>query len=400
VSQTKAGETIHVDVARMRRDRLERTLEQLREHGIAAALLFDPNNIRYATFDMNASVAVYALHNVDRWALVPVDSDPIVWEPEPHHPALKLSAAWDGEIRAAGGWRPTGAGRHSADKAAEFAAEISATLRELGLAGELIGIDRADAVCFFALQEAGVRMTDAQLPLELARAVKTPEELNAHRLSARACDAGISALRERLRPGVTENELWAAFNAGAFELGAEYNETRLLASGPRTNPWYQEASSRVVEEGDLVAFDTDLVGNYGYITDVSRTYLCGDREPTDEQRRLHAIAFDFMQKITALCRPGASFEDLGAAGRNLLPKEFHALVESEVVHGCGLGNGYPAMFYTENYEGEIEVDMVLSVEAYVGEVGGHEGVKLEEQFAITESGIELFSQAPFEERLL
>src|SRR5262249_19127586 len=136
-----------------------------------------------------------------------------------------------------------------------------------GIHKEQIGIDRLDAAGFCALVEAGVRVADGQLPLELARSVKGQDEITAIRASARVCDSAIEVLRERIRPGVTENELWAAFNGHAFALGAEYNETRMLVSGPRTNPWFQEASSRAVEAGDLVAFDTDLVGPRGYLID-------------------------------------------------------------------------------------------------------------------------------------
>jgi hypothetical protein len=58
--------------------------------------------------------------------------------------------------------------------------------------------------------------------------------------------------------------------------GAEWIETRLLAAGPRANPWYQECSSRPIQNGELMSFDTDLVGAYGYCTDMSRCWLCGD----------------------------------------------------------------------------------------------------------------------------
>jgi Xaa-Pro aminopeptidase len=44
--------------------------------------------------------------------------------------------------------------------------------------------------------------------------------------------------------------------------------------------------------------------------------------------------------------------------------------------------------------------MTLCVESYIGEEGGKEGVKLEEQVLITETGVELLSQFPFEEALL
>jgi Xaa-Pro aminopeptidase len=44
--------------------------------------------------------------------------------------------------------------------------------------------------------------------------------------------------------------------------------------------------------------------------------------------------------------------------------------------------------------------MTLSVESYVGEVGGREGVKLEQQILITEDGHELLVRFPFEDDLL
>ena len=44
--------------------------------------------------------------------------------------------------------------------------------------------------------------------------------------------------------------------------------------------------------------------------------------------------------------------------------------------------------------------MTLCVESFIGEAGRGEGVKLEQQVLITETGIELLSQFPFEEALL
>ena len=90
-----------------------------------------------------------------------------------------------------------------------------------------------------------------------------------------------------LKPGISENELWAELHRGNIARGGEWIETRLLSSGPRTNPWFQECSSRIIEAGDLVAFDTDLIGPYGFCADLSRTWLCGDGPPSDEQRDLY-----------------------------------------------------------------------------------------------------------------
>ena len=81
----------------------------------------------------------------------------------------------------------------------------------------------------------------------------------------------MAAMRQALRPGISEQALWAELHAGNIARGGEWIETRLLASGPRTNPWFQECSSRVIEAGELVGFDTDLIGPYGYCADISRT---------------------------------------------------------------------------------------------------------------------------------
>ena len=51
-------------------------------------------------------------------------------------------------------------------------------------------------------------------------------------------------------------------------------------------------------------------------------------------------------------------------------------------------------------DGLIEPGMVLCVESYIGRLGGHEGVKIEEQILITETGNEKLSSFPLDARLL
>ena len=276
---------------------------------------------------------------------------------------------------------------------------IADVLAERKLAGERIGVDHLDALGLLALQAAGIELADAQLPLELARAVKSPEEIEAMRHSARVCDAAVTHLYETLRPGLTENELWAAYLGHAFANGAEYAETRLLSSGPRTNPWFREASPRVVEAGELVAFDTDLIGPRGFLADISRTYLVPGGAPQSEQRRLYAIARDFLSEIVAELRPGAALDELGERLARRLPPEFHPQRYAFIAHGSGLSDEYPVIRYDGHHAGELETNTVLSVEAYVGEVGGGEGVKLEEEVLVTADGVELLSHAPHDEQL-
>lgn len=74
-------------------------------------------------------------------------------------------------------------------------------------------------------------------------------------------------------------------------------------------------------------------------------------------------------------------------------------------HGCGMTGEYPSLYHRGDfldagYDGIIEPGMVLCVYSYIGEQGGEEGVKLDEQILVTDSGIEVLTRFPFEAALL
>src|SRR5699024_178170 len=149
-----------------------------------------------------------------------------------------------------------------------------------------------------------------------------------------ACEAGLSVMREQMRPGMTEQELWAHLHAHNIASGGEWLETRLLTSGRRTNPWYQECSDKVIEDGDLVAFDTDLIGIGGYSVDMSRTWVAGDGRPTGDQQRLWEEARTQLRENTRLLQPGASFAEISQRC-HLPPDDIHSRTNLAVAHGVG-----------------------------------------------------------------
>ena len=57
----------------------------------------------------------------------------------------------------------------------------------------------------------------------------------------------------------SEDDIWAVLHAENIRRGGEWIETRLLASGPRTNPWFQECGQRIVQNNEIVSFDTCLL---------------------------------------------------------------------------------------------------------------------------------------------
>jgi Xaa-Pro aminopeptidase len=276
---------------------------------------------------------------------------------------------------------------------------VAGLLRDRGLDGEPIGVDRLDAYGFLALQAAGLHLVPAQLALEQARAVKGPAEIELIRRSVAVADAAVADMYQALRPGMTENEVWGLLLGRAFALGAEFSECRLLSSGPRTNPWFHEASARPMERGDLVAFDTDLIGPAGYLVGLSRTYLVGGAVPSARQRRLYADAEAFLADIIAEMKPGAALDEVGERLTRRLPVAYHAERYPFIAHGSGLSDEYPVIAFQDHYAGEIEDGMVFSVEAYVGVEGDDEGLKLEEQVLVTSEGVEVLSHAPHDEHL-
>jgi Xaa-Pro dipeptidase len=186
--------------------------------------------------------------------------------------------------------------------------------------------------------------------------------------------------------------------------GGEYIETRLLASGPRTNPWFHEASDATIAAGDLVGLDTDVVGPDGFYTDFSRTFLCGPAEATNNQRRLYELALKQIEHNLALLRPGVTFREITEKAWPI-PSQYVARRYMCVAHGVGLTGEYPYIMHREDYDaygydGIVHENMTLCVESYIGEEGGREGVKLEEQVVIGPDGPRLLVEFPWEEKLL
>ena len=92
-------------------------------------------------------------------------------------------------------------------------------------------------------------------------------------------------------------------------MGEEWLECRLLTSGGRTNPWLKEASDRMVRAGEFVAFDTDVIGAFGYCTDFSRTLFCEPGWPSEIQRKLYGVAYEEVHHNMSLIKPGVGFQE-------------------------------------------------------------------------------------------
>ncbi len=396
-----AGGIAAIDHRKLRAWRLDRVRAELKRRDYMGCLLADPINIRYATGSRN--MQVWTLHAPARWAFVPVEGPVVLYE------FMSSKHVNDGietidEIRPSTPFIYFLAGSRSAEKAALWAQEIADMVRRHGGGNNRLAIDRCEPLGAFRLAALGVDIADGQEVLEQARLVKSPEEIAAIRLSMAVCDAAIVRMRAALAPGITENQLWSILNAVNTAHDGEWIECRLLSSGPRTNPWFQECGNRVIASGDLVGFDTDMVGPLGYLADISRSWVCPGKPPSDEQRKLYALAQEQVLYNMALIKPGLGFREFAETCWPV-PEQYLPNRYMMMVHGCGLVDEYPSIAYASDfaewgYDGVFVENMVVSVESYIGAVGGREGVKLEQQVLVTARGAEPLSQTPFADALM
>ncbi|WP_431800445.1 M24 family metallopeptidase [Halobacillus andaensis] len=390
-----------IDLVRMRLYRLGRVREQLKRLGYGGIVIFDPVNLRYATGSRN--MQVFMLRNPARYAFIPVEG-PVTLFDFPNCEHLSDGIETIDEVRPAITLSYVASGDHLYDNAKQWAREIEDLMKQHAGNNKKLAVDYIPSVGAVELAKLGIEVMDGQEPIEHARSIKNKQELEAMKISVRTAEEGMIRMQEALEPGITENELWSYLHQTNIAQGGDYVETRLLSSGTRTNPWFQECSDKVINEGELVAFDTDMNGPFGYFTDISRTFYCGMSEPSDEQKRLYQTAFEQVQYNIELLQPGITFREYAEKSWKI-PEEFFPNRYFTVAHGTGLSGEYPYIVYPQDfkekgYDGVIEENMVLSVESYIGSPGGSEGVKLEEQLLVTKDGVENFSDFPFEPRLL
>lgn len=387
-----------VDFERLRRERLEKVQSEMRSREIGALVLTDTINIRYVT---GVSVMpLWSATNLAHYVLVPAEGSPVVFE---YARAKFRSEEFFSDVRNAYHWQARFAEGMAPERSGEWAAEIRAELAAWGVADSKLGVDCLDYYGFSALQKQGLWLADADEPVEAARLIKTREEIELLRQSAAVCEAAMYDLEKAIRPGVSEHELLGIFYHKMLSLGGEHCFSRLLSTGHKTNPWFHEAGSKLVRPGDLVAFDTDMMGPEGYVCDISRTFLCGDK-PTPAQKEAYRVAYEFNQELAGLLRPGLGYAELA----DNLPEYPYAYREqrySFVLHGVGTDDELPFFPFPDDpgavkLDGEFKENMVVSVEFYAGKVGEQDGVKLEDEVWISADGPVMLSLYPYEERLL
>jgi Xaa-Pro aminopeptidase len=386
----------HEVLRRARVYRLSRIRKLLRQHDCAAGLFYDPVNIRYALDSSN--MQVWTLHNPMRYALIFAEGPAILFEFKGcDHLAAGIETI--DEIRPAVTWMYMTAGDRVDERVQRWAAEIGDLMRQHGGGNRRIASDRMELPGHHALGALGLDVVDAGPITEVARSIKSPEEITLMRWTIRVCEAGMARIYEHSVPGVTERDLWAHLHYENARSGGDWLETKLLTCGDHTNPWYAECTDRVCQSGEMISFDTDMIGPYGYCADLSRSWTCGYTPMTSIQKSLYGAALDQINHNMALLRPGLSFAEFNAKSWPI-PRAYQPYRYSLAAHGVGMADEWPVVAlhpdFAGNHGGSFEEGMVICVESLVA-AQGTESIKLETQVLITAKGSERLDSFPWED---
>jgi Xaa-Pro aminopeptidase len=389
-----------IDAERLRADRLQRAKEHLEGSDFGALLLFDMANIRYVTA---THIGTWAIDKLARFALLPRDSEPIMWDfgsAARHH---QLYAPWLEDRAPAGISTMRGAFSPESGRADDVAAKIRRELDARGLAGETVGVDVIEPEVLFALQRAGIEIADAQQLMQRCRVIKTRDEITALDTACAMVDAAYDELYRAMRPGMRENECVGLVSKVLYDLGSEHVEGVNAISGERCSPHPHVYTDRILRPGDPAYFD--IIHSYlGYRTCYYRTFVVGSgsRAQVEAYRRCREI----LDRAIAMIRPGATTAEVAAtfprAQEFGFPDE-EAAFALQFGHGVGLGVWEKPLFsryVSLDHPETIEEGMVFALETFWPASDGWSAARIEEQLVVTSDGCEVITRFPAEELMV
>ncbi len=398
-----------INFPRMREQRTQRTRDMMRKHGLAALILYDTSNMRYATavggMVPTATAGIPWAKGL-RFALVFAEHDPIVYEHADIGIQQETACPWikPENMRCAHSWLGGLAGPNASRAAAKkWAQDIKRDLEERGLLREKLGADGLDPYGAQALRDAGITVVEGAEVMAEARMIKTDDEINCLKMAAAITDRAWYKVYEAMKPGVMECELLALAHKVCLEMGAEGIDGHVKSGPTRTWPNYRGSAAidRIIEPGDIVYIDLYNVSYSGYLTCYYRTFIVG-REPTAKEKEWYKQALEWLYGPLEEVKPGKTTAD---AAKRFPPvslwgykgEEYGLL--SQWAHGIGLGlYEKPLISRAFSFDDPVpfEKGMTFAIETQQGEKGLG-GVRIEEEVVVTETGCEVITRFPIEE---
>lgn len=373
-----------INFDRMRRERLEKAQDALRDSEADMLFVFRTEDARYLTSYRHHLGPAYIFGNAVT-VLVP-DDDPLLFTMD--HLYAKRHMPWmkPDHILPRANFREVEALRN-------WTKQIRSLFGELK--GKRIGVDiyTPSVAKILESELPGTEIVDGYSILMKAKIIKTEDEIECMKVANAMTEAAMDAAIRALKPGIRENELIAIAWKTFTDLGSEWTQcSNIVCSGRYTYPYRRFTSDRIIRHGDLVIIDIGATFN-GYYGDLTRTWLCGDIAPTEDQKRVYQQCYNALFDACGEGKPGKTTGDVFAAA--------DPYVLDSLGHGSGV-NPWEAPFFSPDSRDQpltLERNMQFNLEPYSGE-DGVGGVRLENNLVVRDEGPEIYTTYPFDERFL
>ncbi len=226
------------DLPTMRKYRLDRIRAELSRHDYAGALLYDPINIRYATDSTN--MQLWVAHNPTRHCFVAADGPVVLFDYFSCEHLSDHSGVVD-EVRPAVSWMYLYGGELSDRRVRRWAAGIADLVKQHGGGNSRLAVDHLDPEGVAELTQLGVSVHNGEAVMENARLIKSPDEILCMRRAIVSCEAAMAEMQAALRPGISENELWAELHRGNIHAAANGSRRGCFRRGLAPIPGFRNA---------------------------------------------------------------------------------------------------------------------------------------------------------------
>jgi len=386
-----------IDFDRMREHRVSRIKRYMAEFEIECLLLFDTSNKRYST---STAVASPEVDNMGRYAIVPHNGYPHIFGFGSEVAAEKLYCPWIADYTFPAHGTMYGALPMDWKCYEGFLKDLDMVLEKHGLKKEKarIGVDIIESQTMLAMMQNGYNLADGQKVMQYARAIKNEDEIMCLKHGAAIVDAAFHKIASTIAPGVRENDLQAVASHEMHRLGAQWVHNVQVTSGNRTHPHPHLSSDRLIQPGDMIFMDIVCMYN-GYHTCVYRCFCCG--KPNQKQKDIHKQCLEYQLGGIEAVKPGVTSADVCTTwptAKQMGARSEHDVFGLQYGHGIGVGLWeFPIISraYSLDHPVKIEPGMVFALETYAGK--GYDGVRLEDEVVVTETGIEVITKFPTDE---
>jgi Xaa-Pro aminopeptidase len=225
------------------------------------------------------------------------------------------------------------------------------------------------------------------------RAVKDDGEIAALRRAVALADAAIADALAMMRPGMTEGEVAWMIDSYMRTHGASGPSFEtIVACGPNGARPHARAGDSPIMPGEPIVIDMGAKLD-GYCSDITRTVCFG--EPNDPERFWNVYNTVLKAQLAAetAVRPGVAERAVDSVARDIITAAGYG---DNFGHGLGHGVGlaiHEAPRLSQLADGALVAGHVVTVEPGVY-LTGWGGVRIEDIALVTETGVEILTQAP------